>query len=187
MNNLFKSFILLFFIFSVSACSDDDDANGGGVSDCNGEAATTTSWMVAEASGEFSGCLIGSASSSLSERPLGGYLLAIIGNRQSSASGQSFTINLRIEFEEEPDNPLPTGSYDIVSPDGNIQGSGNFDVKVTIEGEYENDVSGTITIAEVEELDSGNNRIGGTFNLTASDEGGASVSLDGEFYSLLQR
>ena len=188
MKNLFKSIALLLFVFSMSACSDDDDANGGGASDCTGEAASTPSWMVVEASGAYSGCLIGSASATLSEPALGGYLLSIIGNRQSSASGQSFTVNLRIEFEEEPDNPMPTGSFDIVSPDGNTQGSGNFDVIVTIEDEYQNDVSGTLTIVDVEELDSGNNRIGGTVSITASNESGSeTVTLQGEFFTLLQR
>lgn len=187
MKTLIKPIFLLLLIFTLSACSDDDDATASG-DDCTGEAASSASWMVAEASGAYSGCLIGSASASLSERPLGGYLLALIGNRASSASGQSFTVNLRIEFEDEPDNPLPTGTFGIVSPDENSQGSGDFDVEVTIESEFEHDVSGSLTITEVEELDSGNNRIGGTFNLTASDESGSeTITLQGEFFSLLQR
>lgn len=186
MKTILKPFIFIFLIVALSACSDDDDGEIGN-GDCTSEAATTTSFFVANASGAYSGCLIGSGSGSLSERPLGGYLLSLIGNRQATASGQSFTLNLSIEFEDEPANPLPTGSYNIVSPDGNSQGSGNFDATITIEEEYANDVAGTIEILEVEALDSGNNRIGGTFSLTASDDGGTSVNLEGEFSTLLQR
>lgn len=178
MKNKLHYFVLAISFMALSvSCSKDDESNDPNNNNGGGESDPIEDFVSISVTGDETAEFSSDALSSLSGSPSNGYQFIVTSGSEST----DFNISFQSKYVNVPPQPIPEGTFDLITAEDLEHGDGNYAVMFTnydTGTSFGHEVSGTLNITESNddylEADF-------TFTTTSHTNGDEEVTVEGSF------